>query len=73
MLVHSFILKQTSYHKRIQASEQKSDVGAKTILIFKYHAHYTVLSIIQKFVVSKSAFIVEEREGKAILPSYSEV
>lgn len=43
MLVHSFIVKQTSYHKNIQASEQRN--GAN-VLIFKYHAYCTALSVI---------------------------
>jgi len=66
MLVHSFIVKQTSYHKNIQASEQHNDTN---IIIFKYHAYCTALSVIQKYmyVVSKYRVIVEEIERKVKL------
>jgi hypothetical protein len=66
MLVHSFIVKQTSYHKNIQASEQHNDAN---ILIFRYHAFCTALSAIQKYMyaVSKYAVIVEEIDRKVKL------
>jgi len=37
------------------------------MLIFKYHAYCTALSVIQKYDVSKSTVIVEEIEGKGKL------
>jgi hypothetical protein len=67
MQVHSFIVKQTSYHKSIQGSEQHDDATAQNLLIFKYHAYCNALLVIQKYVESKSTVIVEEIDGKGKL------
>jgi hypothetical protein len=67
MQAQSFTLKQTSYHKNIQASEQHNDAAGENFLVFKYHAYCTALSVIQKYVGSKSTVIMEETEGEGTL------